>query len=97
MLLRNINHKIQLAPSQPSFCQQEDLGTSNHDALSLECSCADSSFLEPEQPKETGYIMRFTDHYSNKLLNEAAFHLKTTKLLQHQGPSSTVFAHLIDC
>lgn len=42
---QNIYYKIEQAPLQPSFCQREDLGTSNHDVLSQECSCVNSSFL----------------------------------------------------
>lgn len=55
MLLMNSNYEI-ISPLQPSFYPQEDLGTSNRDALSLDCSCANSSFLEPEYSKVTGYI-----------------------------------------
>ena len=46
-----------MTPSQPSFCQQEDLGTSNHDGLSLESSCANSSFLEPVYSEGAGYVL----------------------------------------
>lgn len=45
-----------LLPLQPNFYQQEDLETSNHDELSPDCSCAISSFLEPEYLKVKSYI-----------------------------------------
>lgn len=36
-----------IPPSQPSSYPQGDLETSNHDELSQECNCVDSSSLEP--------------------------------------------------
>ena len=61
-----------MAPLQPSFCQQEDLGTLNHDGLPLECSCANSSFLEPDHQEETSQTHCITKHF----LIEAALKLK---------------------
>lgn len=37
-----------IEPSQPSFYQLEDLGTSDHDVQLLGYNCVNNSFPEPE-------------------------------------------------
>ena len=55
-----MSNETRVPPSQPNFYQQVDLGTSNHDVQQQACSCANSSFPEPEN-----YVNHLKD-YINK-------------------------------